>query len=691
LLLIIIFVFPHLLKAQIPTKVFEIESILVDGCAGSDEGRNEMVIFITGPNPVNINNIRVDGANSTGTIVTNVWPNTSNSFQGWETPGTMSLEVAQINATITNCGKLVEPPISGIIPAGKKCLIITSTEFDPTAHSFTSLGDTLYVFFQNAGNTSGHFVNFGTTSERTLVLTHTGGSGADTVRYDRANLINQSGVPAAQDGAGVRYTWSGISTYYNDGCQAPYTPISAAWTSPGNMCQSDAPIDLSTYITSGNGGTWSGSGVSGTMFDPAGLLGSITITHIAGTNPCADTVTGIINVNIVGDVTIDAAGPFCLSGSPVTLTADALGGSWSGTGITNASNGTFNPATAGIGSHQIIYTVPNCGGTDTAYIIVIASANTTITAAGPFCYLDASVTLSAASSGGYWDGLGITNHSNGTFDPIVAGAGTHTISYGIAGTCGDTSTIQITVNPQADATISAVAPLCSNASPIVMLATDAGGLWSGSGINTTSGAFDPSTAGNGNIEIIYTIAGACGDADTTLITVFETPVVNIFATGESCIDQNDGFAWIELSGGTLPYSVLWSNGETTDTISPLEPGIFSVLAEDQNGCGWNRQVVVAESDALCYTPIAWVPNIFSPNGDGQNDVLLVFGKGISTIEMRIFDRWGEKVFESNSIDNSWDGIYRGNKANAGVYVYELRVVFLDNSETMLSGNVTLVR
>lgn len=691
-LVILISLLPTWVVAQIPTKVFEIESILVDGCAGSDEGRNEMVIFMTGPSAVNINSIRVDGAGSTGSIVTSVWPNTGNPFLGWETPGTMATEVAQINATISNCGRLIEP-MTNSIPAGKKCLIITSTEFDPTAHSFASLADTLYVIFQVAGNTAGHFVNYGTTSERTLVLTHTGGSGADTVRYDRVNLLNQSGVPGAQDGAGVRYSWSGIPTYYNDGCQAPFEAISAAWTSPGNVCVNDSPIDLSSFVTGSLGGTWSGSGVSGFTFDPSSLSGNITITYVVGTNPCADTISNTITVILPTGATITPIITQCTAGSPVTLQSISPGGVWSGQGITNTSLGVFSPSVAGAGSHDIIYTIGgSCGGADTITIDVIQSANATITAAGPFCIASPATNLIAANPGGVWNGPGITNTALGTFNPAVAGAGIHTITYGIIGLCGDTGTIQIEVVTQISADITPAGPFCDNIAPLNLAAANAGGSWTGTGItNASAGTFDASIAGQGNHDIIYTITGACGDADTATITVYESPLVNFLSTNESCIDQNDGMAWVQISGGTLPYSILWSNGETTDSVFALAPGSISVLVTDLNGCNRNESIVIAASGDLCYTPHVYVPNIFSPNDDGVNDVLWVHGLGVIEMDFIIYDRWGEKMFRSQSLDQGWNGTIRNVEAVPDVYVYYLSVTFADGTSTVFEGNFTLVR
>jgi len=173
--------------------------------------------------------------------------------------------------------------------------------------------------------------------------------------------------------------------------------------------------------------------------------------------------------------------------------------------------------------------------------------------------------------------------------------------------------------------------------------------------------------------------------------VFETPMVNIFATGESCSGLNDGLAWVEIGGGTLPYSILWSNSETTDTIFMLAPGVWTATVNDMNGCGWTRQVDVDPSSDLCFIPHVWVPNIFSPNSDGQNDILFVRGEGVSTLSFVIYDRWGEKIFETTTTDNGWDGFFKGEKANPGVYVYYLNATFVDGSQSVVDGNITLVR
>ncbi|MDX9931363.1 MAG: gliding motility-associated C-terminal domain-containing protein [Bacteroidales bacterium] len=442
--------------------------------------------------------------------------------------------------------------------------------------------------------------------------------------------------------------------------------------------------------TSGNGYLWSNMAVSQTITVSTSALYSVTVTN-GGICPATDQI--LVSVLPWADATITSPLAYCSGDAALNLSANDPGGVWNGSGIINTTNGTFDPGLAGAGNHEIIYTIAgNCGDADTVTINITQSANASISPAGPFCILDAAVDLNAADAGGSWSGNGITNSANGTFNPASAGVGTHTITYGISGVCGDTATTPIIVIDVADATISAAGPFCDNEAALNLTAVDPAGSWSGVGItNASTGTFNPSTAGEGNHSIVYSIPGSCGDADTINITVFETPAVTVFSTNETCIGLNDGMAWVDVSGGTQPYSILWSNSETTDSIFALVPGTFSVTVNDANGCGWIRQVDVEASNDLCYTPHIWAPNIFSPNGDGNNDVAFVRGDGVQYVTFIIYDRWGEKIFESNSLSVGWDGTYKGKALDPAVFVYYVKATFVDNSQSELHGNITLVR
>ena len=114
-----------------------------NGCAGAQEGENEMFRFITGPSSIALTDLEAQWA-------------TTNPFLGWVQNATTASLTAQLNATIGNCGLLIEPT-NGIIPAGKRVLGITSTAMCVAGNSFAALSDTLYVIYQDQGNTFGHF------------------------------------------------------------------------------------------------------------------------------------------------------------------------------------------------------------------------------------------------------------------------------------------------------------------------------------------------------------------------------------------------------------------------------------------------------------------------------------------------------------------------------------------------------
>jgi gliding motility-associated-like protein len=462
----------------------------------------------------------------------------------------------------------------------------------------------------------------------------------------------------------------------------------ATITSAGPYCSNDSPVTITAVDP---GGTWSGTGINATtgVFDPttAGVGTHQIIYTISGV--CGDIDTINIIVNATADATITTVVPLCENDPTLTLTAVDPGGMWSGIGV-NATTGVFDPTTAGAGTHQIIYTISgSCGDADTISIQVLPSADASITNPGTICIVSGTVTMTAVDPGGTWGGTGV-NATTGVFDPTTAGAGTHQIIYTIAGQCGDADTIFLTVINQSDATITPQSSLCSNVVPVQLTAVDIGGAWTGTGVSL-AGLFDPSLAGAGTHQIIYTIVGSCGDTDTIDILVFETQSLVIEGDDETCIGADDGMAWIDIFGGTTPYNIMWNNLEITDTIDNLYPGVYTVLVTDGNGCYVSDSVQIYASTEDCYPPHIYVPNIFSPNADGNNDILYVYGHGIATMSLIIYDRWGEKVFETTNQLIGWDGTYKSKKLDPAVFVYYLKASLSNGEIINQSGNISLVK
>ena len=87
----------------------------------------------------------------------------------------------------------------------------------------------------------------------------------------------------------------------------------------------------------------------------------------------------------------------------------------------------------------------------------------------------------------------------------------------------------------------------------------------------------------------------------------------------------------------------------------------------------------------------YVPNVFSPNGDGTNDIFYVKGNGIKTFSLLIFNRWGQNIFQSNVIDKGWDGTFNGSELNQNVFVYTLNVELFNSNIIKKTGSITLLK
>lgn len=121
--------------------------------------------------------------------------------------------------------------------------------------------------------------------------------------------------------------------------------------------------------------------------------------------------------------------------------------------------------------------------------------------------------------------------------------------------------------------------------------------------------------------------------------------------------------------------------------NPYQTTTYYVHITDSLGCEGEGEFTVTVDESL---PV-FIPNVFTPNGDGQNDTWGIFSMGVRQVNLKVFNRWGEKVFETENLNALWDGTYVGRPAVAGVYVYEVKLVFLNGDNKQMRGAVTLMR
>jgi len=196
--------------------------------------------------------------------------------------------------------------------------------------------------------------------------------------------------------------------------------------------------------------------------------------------------------------------------------------------------------------------------------------------------------------------------------------------------------------------------------------------------------------------IVVSASGSngCADKDSILVhvgsiagTVDATanPTVVVPGSASTLTASPSGYSylWFPVDGLSSPTSQV-----TQATVD--ETTTYTVFITD-GICTRSDKVELKVLSIACDERFVFVPNAFSPNADGENDVLYVRSAIATTIEFRVFDRWGEMIFESTSVNNGWDGTFRDKLVDPDVYDFYLKAICISGDEQIIKGNITLIR
>lgn len=484
-------------------------------------------------------------------------------------------------------------------------------------------------------------------------------------------------------------------------------------------------------------------------------------------------------------------------GSPqIELRLDPLSydqGTWSGEGV---SSNLFSPVVAGVGDFKIFYNVIGiheaCNNLDSVAITISPNQNATLITPTPntFCEGDTAIIIESqdtTKSGIWWSNPTGEVTNLGSFNPSTSGTGKFEVFYGIAGMCGDTSSVNLEVFPQMDPTITTISPMCEIAENINLSAVNTGD-WSINN-NVNNGIFSPADLGAGIHEVINTINDNCPIADTLLIEVKPNPESTINAdTIEGCYpmevtfedlsdsnalssvwtimdgsdtifqtDQLDSLAFVFATGGCfdvsiaseyeygcknttkLPYQICTVSPPVADfffddeEVSTKDPKVSAYNnSVNANTYNWHynggRPIYMTDEeiildynineqdtvdltlyasnswcmDSITKSIIIWdfftlnVPNAFTPNGDGINEEFYPMGKNhvAEGFVFMIFNRWGDKIFETNTPYQGWDGTWKekGIEVQQDIYVWKIFTKDIyENEMIKKTGTVALIR
>jgi gliding motility-associated-like protein len=492
----------------------------------------------------------------------------------------------------------------------------------------------------------------------------------------------------------------------------------------GNGCQANGSTTVSTNggpsisVTSSsdvncNGGndgaaTVSGSGGTGTLsysWSPGALSGATQSTLTAGSytvtvtdgGGCTNSTTVTINepsaINVVSS-NITPANCGVSDGSASVTVSGGAGGftyAWSPTGgsTATASNIAAGAYTIDVEdqngcTESLTIVVPNIGGPT-----VTVSASTD---ASCFGENDGSATVSV--TGGTspytynWVPTGGTNPNATNLT-----AGTYTVA--VTDNTGCVGSTTVTIGEPTQITIDETLTNVNCGSSDGQISTTVNGgsgsytyLWTPNGETTSSlNGLTP-----GSYGVTVTDINGCTATGTYVLTTIGTLPITVSPTSTTI--QAGESVQLNASGGTT-YTWTPSTGLSCDTCattiaSPSITTIYTVTGTDASGCIGTVEALVLVQQ-VCGD--IYVPTVFAPNGTGnaENKMVCIYGNCIVELKYAIYNRWGEKVFETEDSTICWDGTYKGKDMNAGVFAYKLMVTLSNGEYIEESGNITLVR
>lgn len=468
------------------------------------------------------------------------------------------------------------------------------------------------------------------------------------------------------------------------------------------ICSNEPNIILGSGIPAG--GTWSGGGVVNSQtgeFNAASTFEGERYVYWTTPAGCQDSI--LINVEIFEQAAVSVVDDFyCYKDSNYVLVAVPADGYFTGA----LSTDTINPYLLGEGSYtfQYIYEGVACNTSTEHSFGVYPPIQTEVTVSQPIVCDGNASTITVNASGGYPDLLFSYQWSDGGF-PVnthtINPESTTTISVITSDGCSEdvTDVVTIEVFPPIGFDVELSDTLCFGEIGFAqVIYDDPNGTylseWNGQEGEITSG-----TAGATLSLEITDLNNGC-QADTVVFLPAYPPIIANFSINpnDDCLsfDDKENVQVIDFSQNAVSGTWFLGEGATqayevgvTPTLSYAGAGQFeiSLVVENIGGCADTAyaQICILPADPL------FIPDIFSPNGDGNNDVFYLRGNGIVEMDMMIYNRFGQRVFRSTNSKEGWNGDLGSKPSPSGNYVYTIYVKLADGSTQNLKGEVTLIR
>ena len=483
-------------------------------------------------------------------------------------------------------------------------------------------------------------------------------------------------------------------------------------TNPAPVC---APLTVDITAAAVTAGTtpaglaltyYTDASALNTLANPSAIATSGTY-YIKGSTAagCTDTKQVLVTVNPLPVATIAYNGsPYCTNGTAVVTLSGQTGGAFSSTtGLSiDAVTGTINLNASTEGTYTVQYTFSNttgCGGNASATVqvqnpILVIHSPAGVCAPATIDLTNAAVT-SGSAAGLSFDYFEDAAGTIPVSDPSAVNTSGTFYIRGTNTTTGCSSDIQpvttsIFAKPSITATTSGT-DICKG-SAVTLTGTSAGNSISWLNVSNSN----PVQVTPLVTTTYYAVATTTdGCTDTTSVVVAVKPFTLTLDATPNPILAGDQVSI--TTGANFNYTVLsWSPAiffddqtATSQRITVRDTSkVFTVIAQSDEGCLDTASIKINIDPNL---KDFFIPNAFSPNGDGQNDLFKVYGSSIQSLEMHVFNQWGELLYVNKDLNSGWDGTWKGRPQPVGPYFYEVKVFFYNNVTITRRGNISLIR
>lgn len=440
-----------------------------------------------------------------------------------------------------------------------------------------------------------------------------------------------------------------------------------------NLQDLTACISQPPTLNAGNPGhtyLWSTGASTSTITPTASGTYSVTITSPAG---CSATYSSNVMLMPLVSVELGSDTTLC-SGNSLALDAGMPDAAWS-TGTSGQFLTVGQP-----GTYSVTVTNGSCSATDAITVAVLQGPQNNL--APVTSCADTPVTLDAGNAGSAFA------WSTGATGQTIQVQATNTYSVTVTSPQGCTATfsaaVQMVAPPVVELGMDTV--LCEGQT----LLLDAGNPGSSYQWSNGSTARRIQVRQTGTYSV--TVSNShCQRSDAITVLFNPSPARMAQRQVFTCLDEAPRH--VILDAGNPGAQFRWDDGSTQQTFRATAYGWVGVDITNTYGCALRDSVLVSE---YC-TSAVYVPNSFTPNGDGLNDVFIPVGKNIATLHLMIFDRWGALIYETNDVNMGWDGTYRGQPVTNDMFMWRLTYRFFEDEhgtlgmEQELMGHVQVIR